>query len=112
MENLSCYVLSLQHPVSDLKLINLETENTRYFDDGVWIESSSELATFSNGVVLRKQQEIDHEDNPEVVCDECWICYEVISAPDQLNITPKKKVFTNRCQESFWLKMTQQQLSE
>lgn len=86
------------------------------------IESKEWLVCFDNGVQLRKQVERDYEllddlsssvanksqraVNNDMVCEECWISYQVVASPPDLHIYPQSKNFINECQEAFWLKMS------
>lgn len=80
-------------------------EDTRQ-DDGLVTTCTEQMVDFVNGVTILQSMEIDQDDhNHLAACPECWISYEVVSAPPGLNISPRRKVFVNQCQEAFWLKI-------
>ncbi|MDW6002250.1 hypothetical protein [Vibrio mangrovi] len=75
-------------------------------EDGVLVENSELIVTFHNGVIMKQSIESEHQEEPtDLACAECWISYEIISEPEGLRITPKRKTFINTCQEAFWLKI-------
>jgi hypothetical protein len=75
-------------------------------EDGILMESSELFVKFNNGVAVRKLTEHELSGHiTDTVCEECWISYKVTEQPSALNVTPKKKNFTNQCQELFWLKI-------
>lgn len=106
MNHLFTYVAALKEQKAGISIIEQVQDEYTAEDDGVTIENSQLLVKFKNGVMLRKQMEREYgEQSNHTVCPECWIAYEVLSQPENLNVTPKKKSFTNACQESFWLKI-------
>jgi len=106
MNNLFTYILAMNEG-SDCLTFAEETNRAQTLEeDGVITESSELTAKFINGVTIRKLTELKSSAHfSEVVCEECWISYEVIEQPNTINIKPKKKNFTNKCQEAFWLKI-------
>lgn len=112
MNNLFTYVLAVKNAPYELSIVEKVENKSSSEEDGVITESSELIVKFDNGVALRKLTERDLSgDVIEAVCAECWISYEVIEQPERLEVIPKKKSFTNPCQESFWLKINKLQLS-
>lgn len=111
MNNLFTYVSAMKEELDGLSIIErVHTQQTTE-EDGLLIEHSELLVTFNNGVGVRKLTERELSDHDsDTVCEECWISYEVTEQPITLNITPKKKHFTNQCQESFWLQINKAQI--
>jgi len=73
------------------------------------IEEETGLYRFDNGVVIRYQREQDlalPDDDQQ--CSECWLSYEVVETASRA-ISPARKVFYNRCQLDFWLKIQKRQ---
>ncbi|MGV3001716.1 hypothetical protein [Vibrio sp.] len=91
---------------ADFKIVH--TETTMCIDDGITTERTITSFKFSDGVVISKEVEFDHlpEEEPQNVCPEYWLSYQVITNPNSIQIKPFKKTFSNLCQQSFWLKMT------
>ncbi|QMV16455.1 hypothetical protein [Vibrio spartinae] len=112
MNHLFTYVLAMKKNIVGLSVVEKTQYDSCVEDDDDFIESSEFVVRFDNGVILRKQTEVDQiaPVNDEI-CSECWITYEVLSQPDSLTITPNRKSFTNQCQEDFWLKINQVQAS-
>ncbi|SHE69086.1 hypothetical protein [Vibrio gazogenes] len=112
MNNLFTYVLAMKENIAGLSVLEETRHDNRVEDDGHIIENSELVVRFENGVILRKQTEVDQtEPVNDEICAECWITYEVLSQPEHVTITPNRKSFTNQCQENFWLKINQTQTS-
>lgn len=76
-------------------------------DNGIVTQYSEKIVKFSNGVIIKQSIEKDLESlNPEVVCEDSFIDYEVLFEPENYDITPKHKNFINHCQEAFWIKIS------
>ncbi|QYK14832.1 hypothetical protein K0I63_01305 [Shewanella rhizosphaerae] len=103
MNTLFTYIKAIHHQASDVAIIDKLTKTNRYCDDGVQSNEEETSYRFDNGVVIRHRVERDNAPS-ELLCEECWISYEVIDSA-QYSITPCRKTFHNACQESFWLKM-------
>ena len=105
MTDLITYILAFN--TNDSSIIDRKIQQHSYLEDGVEIHHTEERATFSNGAVMLKTTEFDKTLDifDDSVCPECWINYEIITQPSEDVISPKKKIFTSRCQESFWLKL-------
>lgn len=101
-------VASNDKDAADFKIAHAET--TMRIDDGITTEHTITSFEFIDGVVIRKEVEFDHlaeeEQEPQNVCPEYWLSYQVIANPNSIQIKPFKKTFSNLCQQSFWLKMT------
>jgi len=110
MNNLSTYVSAIKNGSRDGFIVSSDYVDLSYQDEEISVECSECYFHFSNGAVIKQTLEQDMDESPaDVVCAECWISYQVVSAPDDLSIRPQTKSFINRCQESFWLKMTASQ---
>lgn len=110
MNKLATYISAIKNDTPD-KLVSerLLTED-RVQDDGVVTAYTEQTVRFVNGVTIQQSIEMDLENaDHTTACRECWISYEVISEPADLNILPKRKVFVNECQETFWLKINMRQ---
>ena len=121
MHNLFTYVSAINQvtasTVASNKFITeqlLSTDTSE--DDGIVTESAERLVTFTNGVKVKQtiefddvQEGFDVQGQSDAVCAECWISYSVVCEPEGLNIQPKRKSFINKCQQSFWLKMSRSQ---
>ena len=110
MENIFTYISAIKNESSNELIIERSFSDQSYEEDGILIESSELMVAFVNGVIVKQCIEIDSCVANEIVksdmvCDECWISYQVVSEPDELNVLPKRKHFINKCQESFWLKI-------
>jgi len=120
MNTLFTYIKAIHSPGSADELVNIinkETKSDAYLDAGVdgggggVVEVSEYEATYryDNGVVIRHKVERDSAPS-ELVCEECWISYEVLDFAGQ-EIKPFRKTFYNGCQEEFWLKMQAESLA-
>lgn len=106
MNDLFKYVSALHEENVEFSIAEQVLRESTAIEDGIFVESSELVVQFENGVTLKRQIERDHADrHDDDVCSEYWISYEVVSQPISLDVMPKKKTFTNRCQEAFWLKM-------
>jgi hypothetical protein len=95
-----CAIHALPSPVKTIKT----TETLERFPEGEnMIEEREILYTFNNGVQVLYKMESDTFQSDDI-CRECWISYDVVHDGGYA-ISPQKKQFYNRCQESFWLKM-------
>jgi len=112
MNTLVTYIKAIHNQGSDLvSVVNKDIKSEVYIDVGVdvggggVIEVSEYEATYryDNGVMIRHKVERDNAPC-ELVCEECWISYEVLDSAGQ-EIKPFRKTFYNSCQEAFWLKM-------
>ncbi|WP_299797391.1 hypothetical protein [uncultured Shewanella sp.] len=114
MNTLFTYIKAIHSQESEAELVsivNKKSQSDSYIDAGVdaggggLIEVSEFEATYhyDNGVVIRHKVERDSAPS-ELLCEECWISYEVLDFAG-LEITPFRKTFYNSCQEEFWLKM-------
>ncbi len=105
MNNLITYILAFND--DDPTIIERQIQQQTIEENETSIHYTEERVTFSNGAVILKTTEFDETQDvlDDSVCPECWINYEVITQPSSVSITPKKKIFTSRCQESFWLKL-------
>lgn len=122
MKNLFSYILALQEEVPGLVITQQDFREHKTQDRESLIESKEWLVCFDNGVQLRKQVERDYDllddlsnsatnksnrtVNSDMVCEECWISYQIVASPPDLHIHPQSKNFINECQEAFWLKMS------
>ncbi len=114
MNTLFTYIKAIHNQVSEDAIVNIvdkESKSDAYIDVGVdggidgEIEVSEYEATYhyDNGVMIRHKVERDNAPS-ELLCEECWISYEVLDSAGQA-IKPVRKTFHNSCQEAFWLKM-------
>ncbi|ELR64294.1 hypothetical protein C942_02876 [Photobacterium marinum] len=109
MQELSTYIRAVHQCNELLSVVKQQTETNSYQDGDIEVNRAETLFTFDNGVKLRYSVERDDStDEPEVnndlVCEECWISYEVIDGAEQV-IRPRRKIFYNACQEKFYLKL-------
>ncbi|WP_350225420.1 hypothetical protein [Vibrio parahaemolyticus] len=112
MNNLFTYISAMKGEPGGLSIVEKVLNKQTSEEDGILTENSELFVKFNNGVAVRKLTERELSVHiTESVCEECWISYEVTEQPSTLNIAPKKKNFTNQCQESFWLKINKVQLS-
>ncbi|MBV1841303.1 hypothetical protein [Photobacterium ganghwense] len=104
MENLSSYILAIHQPDARFAITNAVSHTRMEKEADIEVEEQETVYTFENGVVIRYTLENSTE-LTEQSCDECWVTYEVL---DNLNlVSPKRKTFYNRCQETFWLETHQ-----
>ncbi|WNJ97212.1 hypothetical protein RND59_18580 [Vibrio ruber] len=112
MNHLFTYVSAVKNAPHELSIIEKVEHTSRCEADGIVTESCELVIKFDNGVTLRKCTEQDFSDDvTAAVCAECWISYEVIEQPDNLAVMPKRKSFTNPCQEAFWLEINKVQFN-
>lgn len=109
MNNLFTYVAAIKGEAVGLELISQESVDNSYEDQSIAVDCKESLFHFSNGVTIRYCTESEEFEANELICPECWISYEVISESSSIQVHPKRKTFTNRCQESFWFKINKQQ---
>lgn len=105
MNNLITYILAFNDDAPEI--IDRQKHQQTVKENETNIHYTEERVTFSNGTVMLKNTEFDEtlDELDDSVCPECWINYEIITQPNKGLITPKKKIFTSQCQESFWLKL-------
>ena len=108
MTSLFDYIAAVKSQPSPVSISTVE-RNSVNASDGPEEES---WYRFTNGALIRQQVEFDEPVDDDQVCQECWISYEVMEQPQSADITPRKKSFTNRCQETFWIKMNRQRQSQ
>ena len=106
MNNLFTYVRAIASEPQDSLITSSTNTDLSYQDDGIKVECTERCFNFANGAVIKQTVELEVIAAPsDAVCPECWINYEVVSEPQGFTISPQRKVFINKCQESFWLKM-------
>lgn len=106
MNNLFTYVSLINNTADNKFIVERNVIEELVEDDGIIINYSEQIVKFKNGVTIKHSMEKEIvASNPEVICEECFINYEVISEPENYNITPKHKNFINHCQEKFWIKI-------
>lgn len=105
MDNLCTYIAATKGEVSTVSLKSAQSFDKSYTDQGIVVNCIESIFQFSNGVVMKCCSEFDLIEVNEQVCPEYWISYEVISESSNIHISPKRKTFTNQCQEAFWLKI-------
>ncbi len=103
MHTLITYINAIHQQKSVVSIINKSTKTNSYLDDEIEVNEMETIYYFDNGVEIRHKTEQDNAPS-DLLCEECWISYEVIE-PGQQQITPLRKTFCNACQEAFWLKM-------
>ncbi|WP_019616947.1 hypothetical protein [Psychromonas ossibalaenae] len=103
MNILFTYIKAIHLQESSVAIINKVTKTNCYTDDEIEVNEKETIYHFDNGVVICYKTETDNAPC-ELLCEECWISYEVLDSCQQ-KITPLRKIFHNSCQESFWLKM-------
>lgn len=110
MNNLFTYISAMKEEHDGLSIVSKVLNKQTFEEDGILMENSELFVKFNNGVAVRKLTELELSGHiTDAVCEECWISYEVTEQPSALNIAPKKKNFTNQCQELFWLKINKVQ---
>lgn len=105
--SLVTYARALDKPTGEIYVEKKATRRDSYQDSGVNVDVCEETYQFCDGVVLRRLVEIDDVCaalESEGVCAECWISYDVLDSAE-IDVQPKRKVFSNTCQARFWLKM-------
>ncbi|MFV0576605.1 MAG: hypothetical protein ACK5NC_14485 [Vibrio sp.] len=107
MENLFTYIQAIKEDTSKVSILDRVESTASFEQDGIITDTYELTVRFDNGVLLRKTTEQDQLDDSDSICAECWISYELIESPENLNIRPRKKTFINTCQEAFWLKINQ-----
>lgn len=106
MNNLFTYVSAIKSELPNKLIVKKNLSAESYEENGILTENSELIVTFKNGVTIKQSVEFDSNIKvSDMTCAECWISYQVISEPEGVNISPKLKNFTNKCQESFWLKI-------
>lgn len=106
MNNLFTYVSAIKSELPNELIVEKILSEESYEDNGVLTENSELIVTFKNGVTVKQSVELDSNIKvSDMTCAECWISYQVILEPEGVNISPKRKNFINKCQESFWLKI-------
>ncbi|MBO0213657.1 hypothetical protein J0676_09135 [Vibrio sp. Vb2880] len=111
MNDLHLYVAAMLDSTPALTIAERTTnEDTTQDDQGERLYTREQTVTFTNGVVIHQsiEQAFDVQPN-DAVCAECWISYRVVSEPETMNITPKRKHFINACQQAFWLNIRRAQ---
>ena len=103
MNTLASYIKAINKRKSVVSIVSESQKNGSYIDDEVEVNEVEKTYHFSNGVVIKHKIERDNAPS-DLLCEECWISYEVVN-PSHQQITPLRKTFYNTCQESFWLKM-------
>ncbi|PSW05474.1 hypothetical protein [Photobacterium lipolyticum] len=103
MNTLLTYIKAIHKKQTSVSIINKHTKTSSYIDDEIEVNEKETTYYFDNGVVIRYKTERDNVPS-ELLCEECWISYEVVDLGQQM-ITPLRKIFHNTCQETFWLKM-------
>jgi hypothetical protein len=112
MSNLCTYVSAINSELPNELIVEKALSEESFEENGILTENSELVVIFSNGVTIKQSVELDSNIIvPGMACAECWISYEVISEPKEIDISPKQKSFTNKCQESFWLKISAAQAS-
>ena len=103
MNSLVTYINAIRRQPGAVEITDQLTRTSRYQDDESEIVEEETTYRFANGVVIRHTIEQDSAPS-DLICEECWISYEVLDAAE-LQISPPRKLFHNRCQQDFWLKM-------
>ncbi|MFC1236188.1 hypothetical protein [Vibrio sp. F74] len=112
MNNLFTYISAMKEEPDGLSIVEKVFNKQASEEEDILLENSELFVKFNNGVAVRKLTERELSGHiTDAVCEECWISYEVTEQPSNLNIVPKRKNFTNQCQESFWLKINKMQSS-
>lgn len=107
MHALHRYIAAINAAVSDATISQRTLTDNRYEEAGLEIVSQQGLYTFCDGVVVRRRFEMEQDPADSAqACPECWIDYQVISTPQGVEVSPRQKAFSNKCQELFWLRMT------
>lgn len=101
-EKLVSYVQAILNAPDRQIITASETQRSGWLDQGFEVTQELTVYHFCNGVVI--QRSIEQDNFPDdAACAECWISYEVL-VDANLNISPPKQSFSNRCRESFWVK--------
>ncbi|CAM3156446.1 hypothetical protein [Moritella viscosa] len=104
MNQLFTYIEAINGVDEKVRIVNKVITNNAYNDQGVTVTNFEALLSFSNGVILKHSIESDELPPSSEVCPEYWISYEVIDSSTE-SVSPMKKTFLSKCQESFWLKI-------
>ncbi len=110
MDELSTYIRAIHQRNPSLTVRSQDTAKNSYQDGDIEVNKVETLFTFDNGVVLcysveRDDASLDSSNGVnQLVCEECWISYEVIDGAEQV-IRPRRKIFYNACQEKFYIKL-------
>jgi len=103
MNTLFAYIKAIHDQESDVSIAKTRNKTNSYLDGDIEVNEKETTYYYDNGVVIRYKIERDNAPS-ELLCEECWISYEVVDSGQQL-IKPRRKTFHNTCQETFWLKM-------
>ncbi|MCW8330944.1 hypothetical protein MD588_19300 [Photobacterium sp. SDRW27] len=103
MNTLFTYIKAIHKQETDVPIIEQQTKTNRYPDGDIEVSEKETTYYYENGVVIRYKIERDNAPS-ELLCEECWISYEVVDSAQQ-DIKPRRKTFHNTCQETFWLRM-------
>jgi len=103
MNTLFTYIKAIHGQETKASIVNEQAKTNSYHDGDIEVNEKETTYYYDNGVVIRYKIERDNAPS-ELLCEECWISYEVVNSGQQ-EIKPRRKTFHNTCQESFWLKM-------
>lgn len=104
MDNtLDVYISAILGLPSPVAIISHGMERKQWLDVGGAVREERAIYHFDNGVVISRWSEEDQAPS-DLACTECLILYDVLDLGRAPSITPSRKRFDNRCQESFWVK--------
>lgn len=107
MDALFHYIQAINAHDSGALISESQVSHEQSEDEWSTMVRTTQTVRFANGAVVQKIQETEQavSPNPDVVCADCWLSYEVLSDPDEGQIRPRQKQFSNLCQQAFWLKV-------
>jgi len=96
MHQLYTYLCNIHSQPSMMHVVSKTESIERISDGGDVIEEHEIFYVFNNGVKILYKMEFDMF-QPDDVCYECWISYEVVHDSGYA-VSPQKKQFYNRSQ--------------
>ncbi|MCL9780737.1 hypothetical protein M9194_04705 [Vibrio sp. S4M6] len=97
MNHLFTYISATKSDTTSTFVTEHRVTDTSYSDEDLEVCGKESIFSFANGVQLKKTEEFDDIQDSELVCPECWISYEVIAQPVNLQVTPRKKILNRAC---------------
>ncbi len=107
MSHLSKYVEAILHPElnCDYVIDDVKTRVKQWNEDEVEVTQEISTYHFTNGAVIKRVVEQNHEPVELENCAEGWIMYMVMQQNQTLpDIRPKRIQFNSSCREAFWLR--------
>lgn len=110
--SLHSYIRSIKENTSSPCITSHSIINHSYIDQGISVEKYESIFRFEDGTIIKHLTETDSDLANNFDCAETWITYQVLFHPKKSLIEPQLKTFTNNCQEAFWLKIYDKQVTD